>query len=136
MSVKTYVFGVICFIILVRPVVRCAHNVDQIIGEVPISDVKGEINGISHEIQGHVFPGTSSGLSNMIPRGPLSSLVSNKLRGRGLMGSTSAMIDIVGDAQLFPNIRGHVTLHQIVSFFPFVSLPFTNVICREMDLLF
>lgn len=114
---------VVVFLILTSPVARSAANVESIIAQVPISDVKQELNGIQREVQGHVFPEPSK--SNAIPRRPISSLVSRKFAGRG--GSMSAIIDIKGDAQLFPNIRGHVTLNQIVSCT-------TNNLCLNLNL--
>ena len=118
MPLKNILICVIISIVLTAASVK-TDDIDGVISEVPISDVRGEISGIGQEIQGHVFPenvAVSHPIVNLIGRGPVSSLISTKTRTLlRSSGSISAVVDIVGDAQRYPNIRGHITLHQIVS---------------------
>ena len=89
-----------------------------------IGPVGQEIGGIEHEIEGQVFPTAMA--PNAGTAAAAAAAGGGILPGVALFNSppaaastqddeASAYVDIVGDAQLFPQITGHITLTQVVS---------------------
>ena len=97
-----------------------------------IGPVGREIGGIQEEIEGSVFPSASPPSASLLTRSPVSRLLDRLPRPSrhplvavftGAEAVTSppeqpsltAHVDIVGDAQYYPGISGHITLTQVVS---------------------
>jgi Cu-Zn family superoxide dismutase len=81
-----------------------------------LGPVSSEIGGIEHEIEGQVFPspavsGAGTGIGQLLNQLPVSKLAgASPLTG---IGTVTAHVDMIGDANYFPNIMGHITLTQV-----------------------
>lgn len=80
-----------------------------------IGPLHHEIGGIENEIEEQVFPrpavsGVGTGIGSMIYHLPIS-----RLADVAPEPTVTAYVDMIGDAQYFPGITGHITLTQVVS---------------------
>lgn len=105
-------------------IVTIVHDVTSNDHDSPISSamrtglgpVNTEIGGIEHEIEGQVFPspslsGVGTGIGSLLNQLPVS-----KLAGASPIGGLApiqAHVDMIGDANYFPGIMGHITLTQV-----------------------
>lgn len=89
-----------------------------------LGPVNHEIGGIENEVVDSVFPqtpvirpNTNPGIgSTLLNHSPLNGLKRGLTRLAGQTSlSVTAHVEMVGDAQYFPDIMGHITLTQVVS---------------------
>ena len=118
MATKTSVSVHLLVVLLLIPLVSLDQHHDSPITSAmgaDIGPVNHEIGGIENEIEGQVFPrpavsGVGTGIGSLLHQLPVS-----RLAGISPDTAVTAHVDMIGDAQYFPGIMGHITLTQVVS---------------------